>query len=209
MSTVNFGQRIMTKETTTPIELAEIVHEKPPSGSFEEVLFGSDHDNTLWVRFSSKENTSQWIGKFGCGCYSSMRVTKVIEPDRFLIIAGGYAYLVDATARRLLGQHLADNIEDVAYDTKTNHFITGGFCLRIFEHGQEIWASRRLSIDGVHSMKVEGRILSGMTVVDYNGEEAPFTFDLDSREFINTRDLSTWDISNTQPTKTRWWKFWE
>ncbi len=198
----------MLGDTSTPIEKAEIVHEKPLSGAFEEVLFGSDRGNTLWVRFSDRDDVREWIGKFGCGFSSSMRVTKVVEPDRFMIVAGGAAYLVDATCRRLLNQHFEPFVQDIAYDPEKNHFIAADIRLRVIEAGREIWASRRISIDGIHSIKVSGRVLSGVTVVGHEGEEDRFEFDLDSREFVSGPDFSSWDSPAPQKQTRPWWRFW-
>ena len=76
----------MNQNNPEPCELAEIVHKKPLSGAFEEMLFGSEHRNTLWVKFSDKDRINEWIGKFGAGSYSTSRVTKVEEPDIFLFV---------------------------------------------------------------------------------------------------------------------------
>jgi hypothetical protein len=185
----------MISDMTAPIENAVIVHEKPPSGAFEEVLFGSDRGNTLWVRFSDRDGVSEWIGKFGCGVSTSMRVTKAVEPDRFMVVAGGAAYLVDATRRQLLNHHLEPFVQDIAYDSKKNHFIAADVCLRIIENGGEIWTSKRISIDYIHGLTVVGRVLSGTAIIGYNDEEGPFSFDLDSREFLSAPDFSHCDIS--------------
>ena len=198
----------MAIDTTAPIENAEIVHEKPPSGAFDEVLFGSDHGNTLWVRFSDRDGAGEWIGKFGCGFSSSMRVTRAIAPDRFMIVAGGFAYLIDATNRKLLNQHCEAYTQDIAYDSKRNHFIAGDIRLRIIEDGREVWSSKRISIGDIRGMSVEGRVLSGTSVVGYNDEEGPFAFDLDSREFISGPDFSSWDMPISSAKKP-WWKFWK
>lgn len=199
----------MSHNDQTRIEIAEIVYEKPPSGLFSEVLFGSDGGNTLWVKFSDRDGIYEWIGKFGCGHSTSMRVHKVIEPDYFVVVAGGYAYLVDATKRQLLNQYCAPNLHDIAYDPKFNRFIVADVRLRIIENGVEVWASRRISLDGIHSMSIQNRTLSGTTVVGYEGEEDCFAFDIDSREFISGPDFSSCDISNSESKKIGWWKFWK
>lgn len=41
-------------------DTSEIVHEKPPSGVFAEVLFGSVRGNTLWVKFSDRHGLGEW-----------------------------------------------------------------------------------------------------------------------------------------------------
>ena len=192
-----------------PIEVAEIVHEKPHSGEFEEVLFGSDSGNTLWVRFSDKDGANEWIGKFGCGWSNSMRVTKAVSPDRFMIVAGGCAYVIDATTRKLLNQHSGAYTQDVAYDPTRNHFIAADIRLRVIEDGREIWSSHRISIDGIHSLQVDGRVLKGRTVVGYEGEEDDFAFDLESRQFISGPDFSSWDDVPPVSKNRRWWQFWK
>ena len=199
----------MNSETPNPITNAVIIYEKPPSGAFEEMLFGSDRENTLWVRFSDEDGAVEWIGKFACALDSStvMRVTKVVEPDRFMITAGGAAYLVDATRRILLNQCCEPFVQDIAYDAEKNHFITGSVRLNIIEEGRTIWSSKRISLDGIYDMIVEGRILSGMAVVDYEAGLEPFAFNLDSREFIYSPDFSRWDAP-VVPAKTKPWPAW-
>lgn len=199
----------MVGESILPLEAAEIVYEKPAAGSFEEVSFGSERGNTLWVRFHDREGANEWIGKFGCGYSPTMRVTKVVAPDRFLVLAGGAAYLVDATHRTLLNHHFAAYAEDIAFDPKKNQFIAGDVRLRIIESGREIWASRRISIEGIFNMTVVDRVLSGIAVGSTEGEEEPFAFNLDNREFLRGPDFSSWDVS-AKPTKPKsWWKFWK
>ena len=199
----------MSNETAVPIEIAKIVHEKPPSGDFEEVLFGTDRGNTLWVYFSDRDGVSEWIGKFGCGFSPSMRVTKVIEPDRFMIVAGGFAYLVNATSRELLNQHSEAYTQDIVYDPIRNQFVSADVRLRIIENGQETWSSSRISIDDIHNLKIEDRILSGTSIVGYNGEEGSFAFNLDTRGFISGPDFSSWDApAPPKPAKKSWWRFW-
>jgi hypothetical protein len=198
----------MVGESILPVEAAEIVYEKPLPGFFEEVSFGSDKGNTLWVRFHDKDGANEWIGKFGCGCSPTMRVTKVAEPDRFVVLAGGAAYHIDATHRTLLNQHIAAYSEDIAFDAKKNQFIAGDVRLRIVEDGREIWTSRRISIEGIFNMTLANRVLSGIAVVGAEGEEEPFAFNLDTREFLRGPDFSSWDVSANPPKPKSWWKFW-
>lgn len=136
-----------------------------------------------------------------------MRVTKVLEPDRFVVVAGGAAYVIDATSRRLLNYHSDTLTQDIAYDPERNHFITADVRLRIIEDGREIWSSKRISIDDISGLTITGRVLSGTAVVGYEGESGAFSFDLDSREFLSGPDFSSWDIL-VVPTRKPWWKFW-
>ena len=195
-------------------ELAEIVYEKPLPGVFEEVSFGSDKGNTLWVKFSDKNGINEWIGKFGDGNRSgSRRVTKIEKPDKFFVCAGGFAYLVDATHRSLVNQFCNDRADEVVYDSKTGNFIVSdGIRLRIVEAGQEIWASKRIALDGIRDLRIEGRIVSGLAYTGYIGsksEEEKFILDLDARDVKCAVDFSSWDnLLHNSRKKKPWWKFW-
>jgi hypothetical protein len=125
-----------------------------------------------------------------------------------MIVAGGAAYLVDATRRQLLNQHFGPSVHDIAYDAKKNHFIAADVRLRVIEDGREIWASKRISIDDIRGLTLVGRVLHGIADIGYEGEEKSFSFDLDSREFLDGPDFSRWDAP-TQPAVAKpWWKFW-
>ena len=194
----------MNQNNPEPCELAEVVHKKPLSGVFEEMLFGSDRGNTLWVKFSDKDGINEWVGKFGTGYYSASRVTKVAEPDTFLVCAGGFAYLVNATNRQILNKFCNECVSDVVYDSKTENFIvTDGIRIRIIKADQEIWTSKRIALDGIRDLKIEGRIVSGLAEVGFKGEEEKFTFNLDAREVKIAVDFSSWDdlLKNSRKTK--------
>ena len=208
----------MNVDSKAPCELASIVHEKPLSGAYDEKLFGSDAGNTLWVKFSDHDGVVEWIGKFGTGGSASARVDKVSEPDKFLISAGGFGYLVDATKRELLNHHSEPFTQDVAYDSKTNRFIIADCVrLRLVESGKVVWSSKRIALDGIRDLKIEGRLLKGLAMTDYVGadhteSESSFSLDLDTLEVNCPVDFSSWDAAATatSPAKVSkpWWKFW-
>lgn len=193
-------------------ELAEIVHEKPLAGLYDEKLFGSDSGNTLWVKFSDKDGAGEWIGKFGTGRSGSARVEKVGEPDKFLVSAGGFGYLLDASNRTLLNYHFEPFTQDIAYDPKTNRFIVADdIRLRFVESGKVVWSSPRIALDGLRNLKLQGRQIRGLAVTGFEGEESEFTFDLDTLEIKCPVDFSSWDnmLSDSRPRQIKhWWKFW-
>jgi len=203
----------MNSDGKEPCELASIVHEKPLSGAYEEKLFGSDSGNTLWVKFSDRDEIVERIGKFGTGGSASARVDKAIEPDKFLISAGGFGYLVDATKRALLNHHFEPFTQDIAYDAKTNRFIIADYVrLRLIESGKVVFSSKRIALDGIRSLKLEGRLVVGLATTGYEGEESGFTFDLDTLQVKCPVDFSSWDNPRMQipiPKQAKpWWKFW-
>jgi hypothetical protein len=106
----------MNQTSQEPCELAEVIYEKPLSGVFDELLFGSDKGNTLWVKFSDKDGINEWIGKFEIRGARSPNVSKYEEPDKFFISEGGFAYFVDATSRKLVSQFYKEDISEIIYD---------------------------------------------------------------------------------------------
>lgn len=195
------------------LQRAEIVYEKPLSGSCSEKLFGSDRGNTLWVRFSDSDGAFEWVGKFGCGHSTAMRVTKAVEPDKFMITAGGFAYLVDATTRTLMNHHCDLFTVDCAYEPKQNVFVVAdGVRIRLIEAGKAVWESPRIALDGFRNLRVEGRIVRGLATTGYEGEEEEFWLDLDSGKVSCAMDYSSWDNFKsgvaTSRRKRPWWKFW-
>jgi hypothetical protein len=200
----------MNRNNPEPCELAEVIHKKPLSGEYEEIIFGSDRGNTLWVLFSDKDGCGAWIGKFGTGNYTVSKVTKAFPPDKFLVSAGGFAYLIDATNRKVLNQFCEGFIHEVVYDAQENRFIiTDGIRVRFIQSDKQVWASRRIALDGIRNLKIEGRILKGLAVVGFEGEEDEFTLDLDCLEIKCSVDFSSWDNLLPNPSKKKsWWKFW-
>ena len=170
-----------------PCEVAEIVYAKPLSGLFEEKLFGSDSGNTLWIKFSDKYGAVEWIGKFGTGESASTRVEKVCEPDKFLVSAGGFGYVVDSTSRQILDQcprHITDGsfVSDIVYDLQNRRFVVASDTgLHFIEGGKIVWSSKRFAVDWIRDLKINGRLITGLGIFDHEGPETKFTFDLDTR----------------------------
>lgn len=195
----------MDKDNQVPCELAEIIYEKPLSGAFDEVLFGSDHGNTLWVRFSDKDGINEWIGKFGVGGFGPGHVIKISEPDNFLVSAGGFVYVLDATKRELLNQYCDEIAQDVAYDNQRKLLIVARWTeLRWVGFDGNVLFSREIAVDGIRDLKIEGNILSGLAVSNYGGEEKRFTFDLEALKVLGRGKIP----SKLSPENKSWWKFW-
>lgn len=173
-----------------PRATAEIVDEKPASGEFTEILFGSDRGNTLWIRFAGEHGLHEWIGKFGCGYASTlMRVTPAGPPDHFMVVAGGFAYLVDATRRQLLDHYTRERTQEVILDCQTRRFIAADTHLRIIEGGREIWTSPRIALNRIENLRLQGRILTGQSAAIPGYEKSkPFALDLDTHELLPNPD---------------------
>jgi hypothetical protein len=175
-------------------ELAELVFEKPLSGTFQEVLFGSDKGNTVWVKFSDGDGINEWVGKFEVGGSGSAQVAKYDQPDKFIVSAGGFAYLVDATNRKLMNQYRNDNALEIVFDSRRKLLVVADYThLHWVEFGGKDFFSRQISVDGICGLKIEDNILSGLAYRNY-GIEQKFWFDLENLKILR------WE----KP----WWKFW-
>lgn len=196
----------MNHKETEPCELAEVIYEKPLSGAFQEVPFGSELGNTLWVKFSDRNGINEWIGKFGDAGQGARRVMKISEPDSFFVSAGCFAYLIDATDRKLVNQFENRNGCEITFDIKRNVLIAASWTkLSWVDFGGKVLFSHEIAVDGIRDLKVEGNILSGLAFRDYQGErEEKFLFDLEGLKIIGWEKIP----SKNSATKKPWWKFW-
>lgn len=196
----------MTHKSKEPCERAEVVFEKPLSGEYEELLFGSALGNTLWVLFSDQHGIGQWIGKFDCGAYSGNKVTKYAEPDRFFVCAGGWFYFVDATNRKLLEEpHRDDCIHDAIFDPISGGVLVADWStISLIKSKSKVW-SVAVGTDGIRNLKLEGDILHGIGEFDYNGSEQEFTLKVSTRELkVGRRIVAGVPVQESKP----WWKIW-
>ena len=185
---------------------AKIVYEKPLSGVFDEVLFGSAVGNTLWVCFSDSLGVEEWIGKFDCGGYSGNKVTKIAEPDKFFVCAGGWFYFINATTRKLIEEPCrGEHVHDAVFDPASGGVLTADWSsISLVKSGVTVW-SVRIAADGIRNLKIEGNVLRGLGEFDYDGSEREFVLDLESKKHkVGARAVSKLSQGTAKP----WWKFW-
>ena len=196
----------MTGKSTDPCVRAELVFEKPLSGEFEEVLFGSGLGNTLWVRFSDKHEIGQWIGKFDCGAHGGNKVAKCAEPDKFFVCAGGWFYFVDATSRKLLEEPCHDqNFHDAVFEPASGGVLVADWStISLIKGKTKVW-SVAIGSDGIRNLKLEDDTLRGVGEFDYNGTEREFTINVGTRKLKVGRPTGT--DAPEQGSKP-WWKIW-
>ncbi|MBI3881733.1 MAG: hypothetical protein HY301_16915 [Verrucomicrobia bacterium] len=194
------------KPTSEPCTEAKIVYEKPLSGVYDEILFGSASRNTLWVHFADSLGMVEWIGKFDCGSYGGNKVTKIAEPDEFFVCAGGWVYLVNATTRKLIEEPYRDeHVHDAIFEPMSGGVLTADWSsISLVKSGKTIW-SVRIATDGIRDLQLEGRTLRGLGEFDYDGSERKFALDLETKKHrVGLRIVSNLAKGNAKP----WWKFW-
>ena len=193
-------------------ECAEVVFEKPLSGAFDEVLFGSALGNTLWVRFFDEHGITEWIGKFDCGNFGGNKVTKAVAPDKFFVCAGGWIYFVDGTHRVLLEEPQCDRtILDAVYDPILKGVLVAGWSdISLICSREKVW-SVKTGTDGIRNLRLEGSILHGLGEFDYNGSESEFILDLETKKLSIGKLHTSTPPAKIIPPQIKvkpWWKFW-
>ena len=163
---------------------ANIIYEKPVSGTYPEIHFGGTAGNSMWVLFSDG-GLDEWVGIFGhafghCGL---MKI-QPLAANRFMIFAGAAIYLVDAGRKALLESYSDDFLSDAVFDEAREQLIVADFIrLRGIRAGSEIWRSKRIALDGIHSLYLTNDQVGGLAEFE-DGRNEPFVFDCVSHEII-------------------------
>jgi hypothetical protein len=112
--------------------------------------------------------------------------------------------LVDATNRKLVSQYCEQKARDITYDSKRKLLIVADYTqLHWIEFGNKILFSRKIAVDGIRDLKIDGNILSGLAISNYGGEEKRFRFDLEALKILGWEKAS----SRNSRSKKSWWKF--
>src|ERR1019366_5257527 len=159
----------------------------------------------LWVHFSDSLGIVEWIGKFDCGYYSGNKVTKIAEPDKFFVCAGGWVYFVSATTRKLTEEpYRNEQVHDAVFDPASGGVLTADWSsISLVKSSVTVW-SVRIATDGIRNLKLEGNKLQGLGEFDYDGSEQEFVLDLETKK----HKVGAQIVSNLpQGTKKPWWKF--
>ncbi len=168
---------------------AEILTKPPLSGDYEEHDF-SGSGNTLWVKFFDEEWT-EWCGVFGLGMKCVSLIHNIPNKPIFLVVAGGQGYFVNVNTRIIVDKTEWDDIEAIIYNDEIEAFVVSdGLCLAIIKDNKLIWASNRISLDGVTFFNSSGSIVKGI-LNDCSDEGCEFEFDVNSRAI-----KSEWLFSN-------------
>jgi hypothetical protein len=133
-------------------------------------------------------------------------VTKIAEPDKFFICAGGWIYFVDATNRKLLEEPYRDqDVHDAIYDPLNNGILVADWSsISLIKSKLKVW-SIRTGTDGIRNLELEGRVLRGLGEFDYNGSEREFTLNLETRKLkVGQRFIANIPQDKSKP----WWRFW-
>lgn len=119
------------------------------------------HSEGLVVQFFPAENRASWVGNFQRGLTSLNEVFEHPDDSSVIVIAGGDCYIVDIENRKLK-DNFGGVFETVISVPAKNILIFGTSTdFEAVGASGRVWRSRRISWDGIRSLKLESDTLTG------------------------------------------------
>ena len=139
------------------------------------------HSEGFVVQFFPSGNNTSWVGNFQRGVNSFDEVLEHPDGSSVIVVAGGECYIVDVENRKLK-DNFGAMFETVIRVPEKNIVIFGS-CIdfEALDASGRIWQSRRISLDGIRSLKLEGDTLTG-EAWSFEDIWIPFSLDVNSGE---------------------------
>lgn len=166
------------------VEKFKILAGLPAYGDLPE-QFGADgmalHREGFVVQFFPSENRASWVGNFQRGMTSLDTVLEHPYGSSIIVVASGDCYIVDIESRELK-DNFGGAFETIISVPKKNIIIFGTSTdFEALGVSGRIWRSRRVSWDGIRSLKLEGDTLTG-EAWGLGDSWLPFSLDVKSGE---------------------------
>jgi hypothetical protein len=134
------------------------------------------HSEGLVVRFTADDDTC-WTGNFQPGLGQCETVLRHPDNRRFVVIAGGQAYVIDPN-QSSSWEHFGGDIETALEIHDLNALLFGnGLWFELLGANGMIWQTRRISWDEMRDLKIQGLTLTGRSSC-YDDTWSDFTVDL-------------------------------
>ena len=166
----------------------EILTTTPISGKFEEVHFGENFNQSLWINFNISEE-NHWVGCFS-GEYEN-GINKVLyneNDNSCCVIAGGKCYLLNYKNKNLIYE--TDEypiIQSLAQTFNPDYYFLGNFysVFILNRNGLIKEIEPNIMVDGIYLENQEGSKLIGKVDSAENQYEKPLniSIDIDTLEF--------------------------
>jgi hypothetical protein len=138
-----------------------------------------EHSEGYVVQFFPSDNQNPWIGNFQRGLTRLDAALDHPDGSAVIVIAGGECYVVDAD-NRTLRENFGGMFETVIPVPDKNVLIFGSSVdFEAVGASGRIWRSRRISWDGIRSLRLSGETLMG-EAWDLNDKWVPFSLDINS-----------------------------
>jgi hypothetical protein len=147
----------------------------PPAEPFS-ATGGGTHREGYVVRFFDSRG-GDWVGNFQPGLGGINAVVEHPDGHRAIVISSGQGYIVDPDdrARR---EYLGGQVEVSIRVPDFGVILGNGLWFEAVGVGGTLWASERISWDGMQGLTVEGRLLTGESWDPLTDSWVPFELDL-------------------------------
>lgn len=166
----------------------EILTQIPISGKYEEVHFGDNFNQSLWIEFNISK-TNYWVG-----CFSKLyenglnKVLYDVNEKTCCVIAGGKGYLINIETKNIIFE--TDEyplIESLVQSISPNYYFLGNYYSVYVLNKQGLIKEIKpdFMVDGIYvESQLEGKIIGKVDSAENQYEKPlPISIDLDSLEF--------------------------
>ena len=123
-------------------------------------------------------NRQKWIGNFQPGLGGANEVIEHLDGKHIIVVSAGQAYVIEPETRSLV-KDFGGQIEHVISISELKILLFGnGLWFEAIGPKGFIWKTRRLSWDGIRSIRHEGMTLFGEGYDPMADSWVPFTVDL-------------------------------
>ena len=119
------------------------------------------HREGFVVEFFPSKNRASWVGNFQRGLNSFDEVLEHPNGSSVIVVAGGAGYVIDIENRKLT--NIFGGMIETVIRVPEKNIVIFGTCLDFEAVGASglKWQSRRISWDGIRSLKLEDDVLKG------------------------------------------------
>ena len=162
------------------LESYSLVHPGEKLHQFPALLEEGDRTG-IYLRIMPK-SSDPWIGFFAQGFDSEEAARGIYscpDADFLCAVAGGYAYVVDASNPQRWKQVEQRPVMEVRAVPELKLLLFSGFTtITALAESQRVWTTERLSWEGVSIKEIQGRVLRGTAWDAIADKEVPFEVDL-------------------------------
>ena len=166
------------------VEKFKILAGLPAYGELPEQFSATEmgtHSEGFVVQFFPAQNLASWVGNFQRGLTSLNEVLEHPDGSSVIVVSGGECYIVDVESRKLK-ENFGGAFETVIRIPEKNIFIFGTSTdFEALDSSGRVWQSRRISWDGIRSLKLESDTLTG-EAWSFEDIWIPFSLDVNSGE---------------------------
>ena len=151
----------------------------PSAVSFSSSGYGAHREGVV-IEFESVDG-HRWVGNFQRGGTTFDAVLTTFAIDRPVIVAGGRAYLLDATSRTVIAE-FGDYVI-WAVEWRDTIVLADELRFEALNRNGVVWRSERVSWDGMRDLSLDGSFVRGFAFSPIDNDYYRFVLDLETGSF--------------------------